>query len=151
MKVNLYFISILLLALTACTPQKYRDYSKDEKFHHLIGDSISTLVETEALGVTFGSSKNKKIDYIYIMPKPNFSGPEVLSRNSVVVNSIFKIVGVYGSDSAIFKNSFYFRVVDTNKDILSNFIYLIEFSDGKLVDNAGLDSDVFKHKLNQQP
>ena len=91
------FYALILLAvmgLASCTPTKYVDISDDARFSAFIGNNISTKIETEALGVTFGSMRDQKIDFVYIVPEPNFSGPEVLSRKRVVAKSSFKVMGV---------------------------------------------------------
>ncbi|MEO3677894.1 hypothetical protein ABGI61_02580 [Rheinheimera sp. FR7-31] len=132
-----------LLTLASCTPTKYVDISDDIRFSAFIGKNISTKIETEALGVTFGSIRDQKIDYVYIVPEPNFSGPEVLSRTNVAASSMFKITGIYGSNSIFFTNRFYFKVVTNDKPNSSESFYLIEFNNSELENNAGLDSRVF--------
>lgn len=142
MKSILVMLSAVLL-LSACSPKMYVDYSEEDKFHGFIGGSIVTLTETDALGVTFGSLREKKVDYVLIMPKPNFSGPEVVFRNPVISNTRFEITGVYGSNSAIFTNSYYFRVQNVNSDKYSEFILLIEFNIEELAHNGGLNKQNF--------
>ncbi|WP_166838295.1 hypothetical protein [Rheinheimera pleomorphica] len=137
----LFLLSLLTLA--SCTPTKYVDISDYVRFSAFIGKNISTKIETEALGVTFGSIRDQKIDYVYIVPEPNFSGPEVLSRTNVAAGSMFKITGVYGSNSIFFTNRFYFKVVTDDRPNSSESFYLIEFNDSELGNNAGLDSRVF--------
>ena len=136
-------ILLALLALASCTPTKYVDISDDVRFSAFIGKNISTKIETEALGVTFGSRRDQKIDYVYIVPEPNFSGPEVLSRTNVAAGSMFKITGVYGSNSIVFTNRFYFKVVSDDKNNGSESFYLIEFDQDKLSYNAGLNTHAF--------
>ena len=78
------------------------------------------------------------------MPKPNFSGPEVVFRERIPSNTSFEITGVYGSDSSIFSNSYYFHVKMISNNNYSNYIQLIKFDIEKLFDNGGMDTKVFK-------
>lgn len=143
MKNYLIIFIISVCVLVSCMPQKYSDYSEDEIFIHFIGKYIVTSIEAEAVGVTFGSIRDQKIDYVFIVPEPNFSGPEVLSRTKFFAGSRFKVIGVYGSVGIFFQDRFYFKVVSIEPDSLSESFYLIEFNLDYISDNAGLDEDVF--------
>lgn len=102
-----------------------------------------TRIDTECLGVTLGSLREKKIDYYYIYPEPNFSGPEVISRTNIPAGSRFKITGVYVTDYTAFNKDFYLKVISVGMNDLSESFYLIEFNVSELENNAGLDSRVF--------
>ncbi len=142
-KFNIIFILCTIFVLSACSPEKYKEYSDEDKFQHLIGLHVRTLIDVEALGVTFGSLRSKQVDYVFIVPKPNFSGPEVVFRNGVPSNSRFKIIGVYGSDSFLFENSYYFHVSGIAPNANQNLIHLIEFNANNLLENGGLDINTF--------
>ena len=144
MKINIISVLCIIFLLSACSPDKYKKYSEEDKFQHLIGSHIKAVVELEALGVTFGSLRNKVVDYVFIVPKPNFSGPEVVFRNKIPQNSKFKIIGVYGSDSILFENSYYFHVSELDPISRQSYIHLIEFKVNHLLENGGLDTTAFK-------
>ena len=138
---TLFIFSIFILV--SCSPIDHSDYSNDSRFSSLIGKSLVTRIETDSLGVTLGSLREKKIDYYYIYPKPNFSGPEVISRTIIPAGTRFKITGVYATDYVVSNKDFYLKVVSVEVDGLSESFYLIEFNDAELENNAGLDSKVF--------
>jgi hypothetical protein len=142
MKVFVFLFSILMLS--ACSPTMYTNYSDEKQFNDYIGRYVYTLIETDALGVTFGFLREKKVDYVFVMPKPNFSGPEVVFREKITPNTPFEIIGVYGSDSSIFSNTYYYHVKMVGNNRYSKNIQLIKFDLEKMVDNGGMDIKAFK-------
>ncbi len=121
----------------------YSNYSNEKQFNKYIGQTINTLIETEALGVTFGSLRGGNVDYVFVMPKPNFSGPEVVFREPISSNTSFEILGVYGSDSSLFSNTYYYHVEMVASNQYGKYIQLIKFDIDKLVENGGMDTKIF--------
>jgi len=136
-----FFISILLLS--GCGPKKYIDVSGEKQYETLLGVEFKTKKELLALGVTFDANYASVVDYVFIMPKPGISGPQVVFNEKVPKGMRLKIIGVLES-GRLFNNRVFYTIKFLDTNLHRDFPSIVKvFGDVHGV-NKGLDINMFE-------
>ncbi len=143
LKLPVKFFLIFSLLLAGCGPDKYNDVSHHQQFKKILGSEYITLVDLVVIGVTFNANYKKNVDYVYLVKKPGFGGPEVVFSEDLNKGSRIKIVGAFASDSWFTTETFY-RVEIIGSKQYEKFIVLIYDTGGIENQNMGIDEAVFK-------
>lgn len=142
---KLLIAMILIFNLTGCGPKEYVDLSHTERFSSISGVVIENKKKLKALGVTFDANYKKRVDYVFLKSFPGTSGPEIVFSKVVSKGSLFKVVGLYSTDTAFFSR-YFAKVEVVGIDDFSNYTVLVELND-----NLSFDKNIFKVKHSQQP
>jgi hypothetical protein len=133
----------VLVFLVGCSPVKYSDVSSDQKFKNLIGVEITTRKELLAFGVTFDANYKKNVDYVFILPIPGISGPEVVFKEVVAKGSTLKVEGVLEQNN-LFGNRYLYKINILNTDFLSEYTVVLKMSKSTNTENMGVSSELYK-------
>lgn len=134
---------LIVLFLAGCHPVKYVDVSKEEEFQGLIGIELKTKKELLALGITFDTNYRGGVDYVFVLPEPGISGPEVVFKEVIPKGTDFRITGVF--EQNIFWGSRYsYKLNILNTDFLSQHTIVLEVPQKMNVENLGIDGALFE-------
>jgi hypothetical protein len=87
--------STILLLLAGCMPMaQYEDLSAEPAYRELIGQDLRSTSDLLVHGVTLDRNYAKRVDLCSVTPAPGFSGPEVVTCQSLPAGATFRIVGV---------------------------------------------------------
>jgi len=87
------FSAVISLLLVGCMAQ-YEDVSADSTHRELIGRDFQTTSDLLVHGVTLDRSYDKRVDLCSVTPKPGFSGPEVITRQTLPAGTRLHVVAV---------------------------------------------------------
>jgi hypothetical protein len=141
-RIKIFMIIFILLLLAGCYPVKYLDVSKEEVFQDFVGMEMETKEELLALGVTFDANYKQNVDYVYIMPKPGISGPEVVFKYTVPAGTKFRISGVLEQNN-FFGNRYLYKLNIINTDFLAEYFIVLKISKEIDLDGLGINEDDF--------
>lgn len=85
---------LLLSCGVACVVPDTKDISASPEYKHVVGAKFRTLQELIAYGVTTDANYARRVDFITLWAPPGFSGPEVVTVDSLPRNSTLQVVGV---------------------------------------------------------
>ena len=142
---RLIFMFFTCVVFTACNPIEYKDISSEERFKNILGIEFQLLLPAIATGITVDPNYKPVVDSVFLVPKPGFSGPEVVFRKELPKGVKIKVVGVFSEGGVIFNQMFYrVDIVDIDDyKTLPVYIYIT----GDINDpNRGVDDMVFKLK-----
>lgn len=141
--VIIFLVLFCLLFLTGCQPSKYIDVSDRPEYRKIINTEYITKAELKVIGVTFDANYKKVVDYVYLVEKPGFSGPEVVFSEVLGKGSRLKVDGVFAKDS-ILRNSVYYKVTILGTDKYQGNIVLIYYTGDIDSHDMGMNEDIFK-------
>jgi hypothetical protein len=134
------FVSVFLLQ--GCVSQKYKDVSDEEQYKALLGMEFKSKIELLGIGITFDANYNQEVDYIFIMPKPGVTGPEVVFKKRLAKGVNFKLVGVLESDG-LFNNRIFYVIKFIDNKFFSKYTVIVKVFDDISNQNKGLSEDRF--------
>ena len=88
-----------------------------------------TANEVYATGVTFDQNYKKRIDYIFLVPLPGFTGPEVVFRKLLPKGQKLRILGILSSSYNIFFKQYFLKVKVVNTNIYDKYTVIIDVDD----------------------
>lgn len=88
------FLFLLLIVLSVGCTREEVDVSTDNEYSEVIDMKFKTLVDMKMHGITLDRNYKKNIDMYSITTYPGFSGPEVITKDFLIKNSIIKIISV---------------------------------------------------------
>ena len=141
--VNIFFVLLWILLLFGCEPSKYIDVSDQKEFEKIIGAEYITLDDLKVIGVTFDANYKKVVDYVYLVEKPGFSGPEVVFSEILGKGARLKVDGVFASDS-ILANRVYYKVTIVDTEEYQGDIVLIYYTGDIDNQDMGMNEVIFK-------
>jgi hypothetical protein len=139
------FVTILLscLLLLGCSPKDPIDISDDPEFASVIGLQFKSLEDLLAIGYTNDANYKPILDFVSIVPKPGFSGPEVIFRDNLPQGQVLEVVGVLSSDNFLPRELFY-KVKILGSTQYENASVIIDVNEESMSINRGLDAKLFQ-------
>src|SRR5690606_26485617 len=134
---------LTVLILSGCYPVKYIDVSKEEEFQGLIGIELKTKKDLLALGVTFDANYRGGVDYVFVLPEPGISGPEVVFKQIIPKGTDFRITGVF-EQNIFWGNRYLYKLNILNTDFLSQHTIVLEVPQKMNVEKLGIDRALFE-------
>jgi len=138
------FFYVSFLPLLGCSPKDYQNVSHEIQYKSLIGIEFITKVKLLGIGVTFDANYNQNVDYVFITPKPGFTGPEVIFRLEVPEESNFRVVGVLISDR-LFNNRLFYEIKFLDNKLFEKYTVIVKVFDDVNNQNRGLNVDDFEY------
>jgi hypothetical protein len=130
--------TILCSALASCGQLEFEDVSTDSRYSAAIGSVFSTKKDMWAIGVTADRNYKRQVDYIVLAPDPGFHGPEVVRKERVGKQSVFRVRSVLKGST--FGSSRVIYVVEDVHSVLSEKMPVQITVTGEVSDpNLGLD------------
>ena len=138
----LFYVSFLFLL--GCSPKSYQNVSQENQYKALLGVEFRTKADLLAIGVTFDANYKKNVDYVFITPKPGFTGPEVIFRKQVPKGINFRVVGVLMSDR-LFNNRLLYVIKFMDNKQFEEYTVVVKVFDDINNHNKGLNVDDFEY------
>jgi hypothetical protein len=100
-KLRYYLLIAILICLffSSCSEVKMVDSSADPSYSTVIGKKFKLREDLLALGIS--SSNRHPADYVEIVPRPGFAGPEVVSRRTLKKDTVVQVTRALTSQSLI--------------------------------------------------
>ncbi|MDH5444767.1 MAG: hypothetical protein OEY52_04370 [Gammaproteobacteria bacterium] len=80
-------------------PIPHLDVSNHAQYAPIVGKRFRTQHELMAIGYTIDRNYKKKVDYIFLVKPPGFSGPEVVAKGMLPKDSILEVTAILKADS----------------------------------------------------
>jgi len=80
-------------------PQALEDVTRESRYASVLGKQFSVKEDVLALGITLDRNYKKQVDYITLVPRPGFAGPEVVTKAELKKGAQLKVVGVLKSNA----------------------------------------------------
>jgi|GEM_PF-2507047 len=103
MNLKALIVISLIFLLSGCLITEWEDVSADSEFKSIIGIELKTKVGFTIHGVTMESNYENILHHYSLMKSPGFSGPEVLSKEKVLIGTSFKLIKVIRCIDCTFK------------------------------------------------
>ncbi|WP_156812176.1 hypothetical protein [Idiomarina xiamenensis] len=145
MNMKYLLILLLLINLTSCSTEEYKESLDSERFY---GKEITLKSDIIAHGITLSTNYSGDVDYVVLMPEPGFNGPEVKFRKLIRSGVDFIITGKYFKKS-MFGYDYYFLVTSRNEIGINNWKIFIKYEKNRENKNLGLDISTYKENKNQ--
>jgi hypothetical protein len=141
------FSYVIIFLLLGCSPKDYKNVSHENQYKSALGAEFKTNADLLGIGVTFDSSYKQNVDYVFITPKPGFTGPEVLFRKRVPKGIKFTVVGILISDR-LFNNRLFYEIKFMDDNLFEEYTVIVKVFDDINNQNKGLNVDDFEYLRN---
>jgi hypothetical protein len=103
MRARLLLIPIILAVAGCDTAQEFEDVSSASTYQAYIGVSYASKVEMHLSGVNAPPGYEKSVDYYVVKPSaPSWSGPELISRETLPVGTVLRVESVHRCKNCVF-------------------------------------------------
>ena len=131
---------ITFIFLAGCT-KEYSDVSDKQQYKHLLNNIYALTTEMHISGVNLPSGYGKEINiYLIERTSPSWSGPELISRDVLKINTMLKVKSIRECTNCYF---------DEDIDAIVTFRPFKKSANAPIAIGIGyLDSETYVRKIN---